>query len=173
MTSRSLPFTKIVDLTRLKEPQTFELSAPSEALGAIAARLETPAVLSLNGVATVTPTVEGAIVEGAVKAAMRRACVVTLDPIDERIDETFSIRFARESDTAAEIELDLEEDWTEPLDGESLDVADILVQQVALAMDPYPRKPGAEAPAALKPSPEQVSPFAVLKSLKIDPESGR
>lgn len=172
MTSGDTTFSKIVDLSRLKEPQTFNLAAPPDALAAIAARLETPAVISLSGAVVVTPTAEGAQVDGAVKAALRRECVVTLEPLDERIDETFSIRFARESDALAEIELDLEEDWTEPLLGEALDVADILVQQVALAMEPYPRKPGAAAPAALNPSPEQVSPFAVLKSLKPEPDSG-
>lgn len=159
-------FTKVVELSRLKEPQSFTLTAPDDALVDIAARLDIPAVEALKGVMTVKPTAEGATVEGEVEASLTRQCVVTLEPIAERVAESFVIRYARESDEAPEIELDLDDEWTEPLAGDTLDLADILVQQVALAMDPYPRKPGAEAPADLRPSPEQVSPFAALKALK-------
>jgi uncharacterized metal-binding protein YceD (DUF177 family) len=161
-------FAKIVELSRLKEAQSYMLAAPEGALAEIAARLDVPAVEALTGTLRVTPTAEGAAVDGSVEARLARQCVVTLEPMEERIAEKFAIRFARESDAASEVELDLDDEWTEPLSGDTLDLADILVQQVALAMDPYPRKPGAEAPAELRPSPEQVSPFAALKALKPD-----
>lgn len=159
-------FTKIVELARLKDAQSFELSASDDARAEIAARLDVPAVVALSGSVRVTPTAEGATVDGAVNALLTRRCVVTLEPMDERIAERFDIRFAREAAADAEIELDLDDEWTEPLNGDTLDLADILVQQVALAMDPYPRIPGAETPAELRPSAEDVSPFAALRNLK-------
>lgn len=159
-------FSKLIELSRLKGPETVDLTAPVSSRAAIAARLGVPSVDALSGVITITPTAEGAFIEGAIDAVLGRQCVVTLEPIEERIAERFSIRFARGSELEPEIELDLDEDWTEPLTGDMLDVADILVQQIALAMDPYPRKPGAEAPASLRPSAEEVSPFAALKTLK-------
>lgn len=163
----------IIEVSRLKEAQAYALEAAPEMRHAIAARLGAPDVASLSGMVTVTPTAEGAAVTGNVEAVLRRDCVITLDPIEEHIAESFDIRFARGVPQDAEIELDLDEEWIEPLAGDTLDLADILVQQVALAMAPYPRKDGVEAPASLRPSAEEVSPFAVLKGLKPQSEPER
>lgn len=141
------------------------LSAPSQALPGIAARLGVPLVRALSGVVTITPERDGAHVAGAVRASLVRVCVVTLEDLDEEIDETFDVRYARGAATETDAELALEEDWAEPLVGDSLDAADLLVQQVALAMAPYPRKAGAAAPADLAPDPADISPFAVLRTL--------
>lgn len=165
----SANFVKLVEISRLKEPQSFALDAPQSALAKVAARLGVPGAGAVSGTISVAPTAEGAQVDGRVSARLTRHCVVTLEPMDEHIDEAFSIRFAREARIEGEIELDLDDEWTEPMTGDTLDLADILVQQIALAMDPYPRKEGAAAPAALAPNPEDVSPFAALKALKPGP----
>ena len=70
-----------------------------------------------------------------------------------------------EPDGEGDVELDLEaDDPPDVLDAETLDLARYLVEHLALALDPFPRKPGAvfEPPVGAEPE----SPFAVLKALK-------
>ncbi|MDP2117169.1 MAG: DUF177 domain-containing protein, partial [Brevundimonas sp.] len=45
-----------------------------------------------------------------------------------------------------------------------IDLGQYAVEQLALRLDPFPRKPGAEF--VQPPEPVEISPFAVLKRLK-------
>ncbi len=38
--------------------------------------------------------------------------------------------------------VDLESDAAEPFDGDAIDIGEAVAQQLALALDPYPRAPG-------------------------------
>lgn len=143
--------------------RTFDLAADPAALAAIAARLGVPAVERLAGRLVIAPEPGGFRLSGRVTAALSRVCVVTLAPLAETVDEAFELRFtpAGASDDGADLTVD--EDAPEPLEGDSLDLAEILVQQLALAMSPYPRRPDARfEPAEFGESLEK-SPFAVLK----------
>ena len=71
-----------------------------------------------------------------------------------------------------EVEIDPEsEDPPEPLEGGALDLGELVSEELALALDPYPRKPGV-APVDLsfgapeEESDEEDSPFAALAALK-------
>ena len=68
---------------------------------------------------------------------------------------------------AAEVDLDLP-DEEEPEEIESLhyDLAGPLLEEFLLALDPYPRRPGAEFTPQTEPSDGSLSPFAALKALK-------
>ena len=86
------------------------------------------------------------------------------------------IAACRPEDDAGEIELDAEAaDGPEPLAGPEIDLGEVAAEQLGLAIDPYPRRAGAEVPAewagepAPEPSPpEKVNPFAALGKLKKD-----
>ena len=41
------------------------------------------------------------------------------------------------------------DDLIEPLEGDAIDIGEAVAQQLAVAMEPYPRAPGVEAPAIL------------------------
>ncbi|MGD9801132.1 MAG: hypothetical protein AB7V02_11105, partial [Parvularculaceae bacterium] len=60
--------------------------------------------------------------------------------------------------------------WREPLDGDEIDLGELLVQHLSLALDPYPRKDGAESLLETYRNAATASPFAGLKGLK-DPDS--
>ncbi len=56
------------------------------------------------------------------------------------------------------------EDPPELIEGDEIDVGALVIEQLALEIDPFPRKPG----AVFDPGPEESppSPFAVLKDFK-------
>lgn len=119
---------------------------------------------------------DGVLIEGRLRAIASQACVVTLEPVRQVIDEPFRLTFlppgSRSADprTVAEAEVIVEFDKDDPpedLNGPVLDLGPILVEQLVLALDPYPRSEGAKIddPAASE-SERQPSPFAALSRLK-------
>lgn len=115
----------------------------------------------------------GARVTGRLTARVVQACVVTLEPVESVIDEAVSLRFAPDGSReaakpGAEIEIPHQGvDPPEPVRDGSIDLGLALTELLVLAIDPYPRKPGAVFDAGPEPAPEP-SPFAALAKLKDD-----
>ena len=112
---------------------------------------------------------EGLRVVGRVSATVGQTCVVTLEPIDNEIEEAVDLTFVP---AAAELSEDggarsrvAAEDAPEPLVGGVVDLGVVATEFVSLGIDPYPRKSGADftAPAADDVTPH---PFAALAALK-------
>ena len=63
-----------------------------------------------------------------------------------------------------EIDLELDDDSPDVVENGQIDLGQYAVEQLALHLDPYPRKDGAvfEQP----PEPGEISPFGVLRALK-------
>lgn len=123
---------------------------------------------------------DGVKVIGTVHAEVTQACVVTLDPVAQVIDEEIEEIFVPEgsalaripANDAGEIVVDPDgPDLPEPFTGDEIDVGAFVAEMAAMALDPYPRKPDAafaghvEDDAAEEKKP---SPFAVLKNLKLE-----
>jgi uncharacterized metal-binding protein YceD (DUF177 family) len=113
-------------------------------------------------------------VKGHISASLVQACVVTLEPIPADIAEDVELDFSENVDEpGTEMDLDAEAaDGPEPLSGGMIDLGEVAAEQLGLAIDPYPRKPGAEVPAewaadpAAEPVPEpKVNPFSALEKL--------
>ncbi len=85
--------------------------------------------------------------EGALQAQVTQTCVVTLEPFESTLIESFTVHFVLES------RLSGSDDPEEPdelvYDGMTLDLGEATVEQLALALDPYPRSPAAELPDML------------------------
>lgn len=113
-------------------------------------------------------------VDGSFLADLTQTCVVSLDPIPERIEENFSLLYAPEEGTGAE-DLDFtldDSDWPEPLLDGKIDIGEAVAQQLALALEPYPRALGAmhENQDSEGPAGESAArPFAALAGLKKGP----
>lgn len=91
-------------------------------------------------------------VQGDFEAEVVQTCVVSLEPVDARITETFEgvYTLAPALDMPVEQEFSLaDDDPPEPVEQGVIDMGEAVVQQLAVALDPYPRRPGAELPAAL------------------------
>lgn len=149
--------------------RTVAFSADAEARVVLAERLGILGVDALEVELSVTPFRGGFRVAGRLKADVRQQCVVTLEPVPESIDEPIDRVFlpGAEPETGAEVYLDPEaEDEPDWFEGEYLDLVPLIVETLSLALDPYPRAPGAEMEAADAGQAAEESPFSALKRLK-------
>ncbi len=163
-----------------------EISATSHERAALARRFGLLGFDLLRATAKIEP-VDGADgkrgagllrLGGHLSAEVSQACVITLEPVASRVESAFTLLYSLEPGpapapvgVAAEVVVDPEaEDPPEPLGPGGLDLGEAVAQQLALALNPYPRAPGAalsgapEAPAAAETGPPGG--FAVLETLK-------
>jgi uncharacterized metal-binding protein YceD (DUF177 family) len=168
-----LEFSRSLPLSRLG-PQGLRqhVSANSAERQAVASRLGLKALNRLEADLIVTARAGGKLVEveGDLFAEVTQTCVVTLDPVESALQEHFLQRFTIDPEFAQsdEIVVDVEEDDApEPLADEEVDLGEAVVQQLALALDPYPRKAGARLEWR-ETEEDESNPFAVLKQLKKD-----
>jgi hypothetical protein len=114
-------------------------------------------------------------VTGEVHARVGQTCVVTLDPIENDIDEVIDLMFAPPEqirslaalvDEAAQSEDEEVPDPPEPIINGVIDLGRLANDALFLAIDPYPRRPDAvfEPPAEIKDPANH--PFAALKTLQ-------
>lgn len=142
-------------------------------LAAVAAEIGVEEVVSLEASLVVRRWLDGMEVTGEMRAVVTRICGITLDTFDETIDEPLFLRFVPAGSPhatpaeAREIIVDPgEPDPPEAVAGGGVDLAVVLTEQLALALDPFPRKPGARfEPAGGE---AEFSPFAALARLKDD-----
>lgn len=115
-------------------------------------------------------------VTGRVRARVGQTCVVTLDPIENEIDEEVDLTFAPEAETRRLEDL-IEEgqdddeppevaDPPEAIVNGAIDLGRIATDALFLAIDPYPRKPGAVFEADVTAPDPEDHPFAALKALQ-------
>ena len=139
----------------------------------LAAAYDLVAVNGLSATVALTPGSKGSVtVDGRVVADIVQTCVVSLVPVDQHIDETFSVRYVREAEAppkpGAEVVIDPDApDPPEVLTGPAIDVGELAEEYFALAIDPYPRASGAVLPSEFveDSSDERSSPFAALANL--------
>jgi len=151
------------------------LEAPQEARGAIAELADVRDVPALSAEFDLKREGAGVHVSGRVSGRVGQTCVVTLEPIENLVEEAIDVEFAPASATEAKAvrkrgRSDAEP--PEPLVGNSLDLGVLATEFLILGIDPYPRKRGAEfAP----PQPEDAGehPFAALQSLKKPPDASQ
>ena len=127
------------------------------------------------------------VVEGRLRGRVVQACVLTLDPVSQDLDDTFRVVFKRDmaedlDPESGEAVLSAQADAPEPLAGNVLDVGEIVAEQLSLAADPYPRRPGVKLEDVLPkqrqggrrgPPEQRRHPFAGLAALKDKPRRGR
>lgn len=113
---------------------------------------------------SLAPALIGWRLSGRVRAEAIQTCGVTLEPLPVSIDAPFHVDLV-EADPQAqegEIEVSLDEDGADLIEDGRIDLGQYAVEQLALNLDPFPRKPGAEFVQPDEPG--ELSPFAVLKA---------
>ena len=105
---------------------------------------------------------------GTLSATVGQICVLTLEPIENEVEENIDLVFAPAAISIAEATGSVEEvslDGPEPLADGVIDLGALATEFLILAIDPYPRKPGAvfSGPAEDRAA---DSPFASLSRLK-------
>ncbi|MEA2862790.1 MAG: hypothetical protein QOC84_746 [Bradyrhizobium sp.] len=134
-------------------------------------------ILSASASLDVTPSGGGRFhVAGRVRARVGQTCVVTLDPIETDIDEPIDLTFAPSDqipelsdlvDDAAASEEEIP-DPPEPIVNGVIDLGRLATDALLLAIDPYPRKPGAVFEPLVEADDPEDHPFAALRALKPD-----
>jgi uncharacterized metal-binding protein YceD (DUF177 family) len=164
-----------IDVERLPDSGLIDhLSANEEERAAVAAELGLLSIAGLAADITIQPwRKQGIKVAGAVVATIEQTCVVSLDPFTSRLEAPFERYYLRGNlpgHTGTVVTIDpLDEDEPEALETNKIDLGQVIVETLSLALDPYPRKPGAKftwQDAAEGQDDGRDNPFAVLKRLK-------
>jgi uncharacterized metal-binding protein YceD (DUF177 family) len=121
----------------------------------------------------------GIRVTGQLKAQVTQPSVVSLEPVIEVIEEPVDRIFLPGGEKAyagkadAEVFVDLEgDDLPDHFEGNEADLSDLIIETLALSIDPYPRLEGESVGIVGDEDDEDDSPFAGLKALKIDEDKG-
>ena len=163
-----LPYSEPLRLHQIGAGVQRRLTPDADAMKRIARALDLQALDTFEADINLVPTVSGWRLEGRVIADAVQTCGLTLEPLPVHVDRKFSVQMVeateREDDEDGEIDLELDDDSPDQIEGGSLDLGQYAVEQLALSLDPFPRKPGAvfEQPK----EPGEISPFAVLKGLR-------
>jgi uncharacterized metal-binding protein YceD (DUF177 family) len=136
-------------------------------------------VLSVQASFDVTPMSGGRFqVAGHVRARVGQTCVVTLEEIENDIEEPIDLIFAPPEqipqmaalvDEAEESDEDTP-DPPEPIENGMIDLGRVATDALYLAVDPYPRKAGAVFEPVVEAADPEDHPFAALKALKAEPK---
>jgi len=163
-----LPYSEPLRLHHIGAGVQRRLTPDADAIKRIVRALDLQSLDLFEVDINLVPTVSGWRLDGRVMADAVQTCGLTLEPLPVHIDRKFSIQMVeateREPEDDAEIDLELDDDSADQIEGGSIDLGQYAVEQLALSLDPFPRKPGAvfEQPK----QPGEISPFAVLKGLQ-------
>lgn len=154
-----------------------EIEADQSSRDAMAEAAGLREILSVTASFDVTPKNGGQVhVTGRVRARVGQTCVVTLDPIENEIDEPIDLVFAPPDqiplladlvDDAAESDTEIL-DPPEPIVNGVIDLGRIATDALFLGIDPYPRSPDAIFERPMEAADPEDHPFAALKALQLD-----
>ena len=157
-------FYRVFELSEIGEQPLFlELEANSDDRAALVERLDVRAVDLLVGEVACRRTDRGVLAEGVARARLQRTCVASLEIMEETLESPFRVHYLK-----AFLESDMESDEdVELLDADAICPGEILVHEIALAMQSYPRKTGAASLAATHGrAAMDEGPFAALEALR-------
>jgi uncharacterized metal-binding protein YceD (DUF177 family) len=161
----------LITWAELARSPVFRRIAPdADAREAIARQLGLDGLDRLDAEVEASPWLDGARLRGRFEAEARQTCGVTLEPLQSILSGAFERKLLPAGSPNApeeteEMVLDPEaDDPPDLVEAETIDLGAIVVEQLALEVDPFPRKPG----AVFDPGPEErpASPFAALKDFK-------
>jgi uncharacterized metal-binding protein YceD (DUF177 family) len=165
MSIPSLPYTEPVRLHQVPGGVKRTLEPDAAARARIAKALDLAELDAFTADMELAPTPAGWRLSGRVRASLAQICGITLEPLPMEIDAPFSLSLAEAVDEDSdEIIITLDDESPDLIEDGQIDLGQYAVEQLALRLDPFPRKPGAEF--VQPPEPAEISPFAVLKQLR-------
>lgn len=139
-------------------------ATPAEC-SALAKRMQLPALHALTcRFHLIRETGSRFAARGHLQARLTQTCIVSAEDFDTDVEETFQIRFVPAGEESEVIDPDADDDL--PYEGNAIDLGEATAEQLGLALDPYPRMPGAELPDGGSGAGTQVHPFASLAALR-------
>lgn len=174
--TESAPLSLIFKVDEIKDGASGEIAASAAELTAIAGLLDLQRLEALTFHYRFDHGVAGRLrLTGRLKADLTQTCVVSLEPVEARIDVPVEIEFWPEAllakpEDGEESEHVTALDWPEPIVGGRIDLGAVAYETLATSLDPYPKREGvsfdwsqAEGAAAEQ---AKSGPFAALATLK-------
>lgn len=180
---------RIVDLDKMgNQGAALDIVASDYERAALAKRFGFLDLPAFSARVTIDRRVGGqVIVEGRLRGRLVQACVLSLEPVSQALDDAFRLVFKEDAlderdPESGEAVVSAQADAPEPLTGNLLDVGEIVAEQLSLTAEPYPRRPGVKLEDVMpklrnsgrRTVPEQRRhPFAGLAALRDKPRRGR
>lgn len=146
-----------------------KVEANHEECKRIAERLMIPAVKMLTCIYKVMPLQDHSVIcDGWLDAQVVLACCVSGELFEDVVSEAFRVRFVTEARESPQDFLDPDLPDEIIFDGQVVDLGALTIEQLALALPPFPRKPdltavdAAEDPATTDDDVPTTRPFAHL-----------
>jgi uncharacterized protein len=140
---------------------------------ALAAEIGIPEVRELVADLTLRPLRRGAFaVEGSLQASVVQTDVVTLEPVEQRVEETVELTLAPAEAAGPAAAAPDDPDAADAPDlfhNGRIALGTLAAEHLALGLDPYPRASGVAFAAHIEDD-STASPFAALAKLKKDRE---
>ncbi len=147
-------FSRPISLEEIGEGARRRIEADERERAALAERMKLPAIHELRADLRVAPGRDGGfLVRGNFFAVVEQECVRTLEPfvsqLEERVERLFvpadsvSARKPGSAPTVIELEANAD-DAPDIIEGEEIDLGELVAESLALALDPWPKKPGTE-----------------------------
>jgi uncharacterized metal-binding protein YceD (DUF177 family) len=166
-----------------QQPALVEIEAKPGEREALRVRFELESLDRLTAELRLRRAGDGPIrMDGRLRADGAQTCVVTLEPVPFVLDQEVAMAFAAPADLSETGEVVVEpegDDAPEPIVDGAIDLGEQMAQCLAVALDPYPRAPGAALEASEfgpgdgveeteRTASGRPSPFAALARLKRD-----
>ncbi len=153
------------------EARDVELEADAAERIALTERFGILGIGALRATLRLQPEPGGSVrARGRLRAEVEQACVVTLEPVAQRVDVPLDRRILGEGEAPADDDPESPDEIES--EGGMVDLGEAVAEQLALALDTYPRAPGAELPELDPPEPAEEAaparpnPFAKLAKLR-------
>ena len=148
------------------------IEATAAECAGIALEFGFPAIASIKADLHIVARAGGRFqVSGTVTSVLTQICVVTLDPFESALQHGIDVGFVlppqgrpNQTEHASRVEVDIEagEDVPDTIVDNTIDLGAVALEFLALACDPYPKKPGVHFTDVLvgEKDAEDPSPFA-------------
>lgn len=165
-------FSYIIDTTRLPaKGETVEIQANDAQKRALEQRLGLEKIDSFCVSALVRPLNRHQVrATGTVKGKITQTCVVSLQPFDAEVADSFNVLFEEPNPAdlnVNEIDLDMSdaEEDVDVLENNKIDLGEVAVEYFSLALDPFPHAPDAQFSDKIDDEPRKNA-FSALEKLK-------
>lgn len=141
---------RVLEIERiLQDDIDLVIDATEEECRRIAGRLDLVGVERLSAQLSIVSVPDGPVihVNGRFSAKVVQRCVVSLERLENEIDEPLLVQFGPPAEAESDLEFSIDDDDPpEPLTDDRIDFGELVVQHLAVALDPYPQKSGAHPP---------------------------
>lgn len=168
-------FDAIVRIDRLPATgRELRVSLDEDTRRSLAEELRLTAIDRFEAELVVVPLRGGIRAQGRLVAQIVQPSVISFEPVTQQLDEPVDRVFLPEPHghqkptPGSEVFIDLEDDdFPDHIDGPEVDLSALLIETLALAIDPYPRLPGESLDSlGVNLGDAPSGPFAALKKLK-------